>query len=508
MHRLSAGLGALGLILTSCEHPEHAHLPPDAQVFADNGVANAGIDAAIADGGTADIDVRDAAVREVEDLGPQPPADLGPTDPYASDAFLNAPPDHQREGQHLQVVEDMTERFDAWPFEAGWILYAGDLDGSGRAELYVWEDEVPRAEWLEDPLWRQRVVGVFERDGGAWVRRHRIRGFSPSGAFDLDGDGVAELLGIEEFVQRRGDGENATYSVQSAMGVRRATGGPWAYDERLPLLGSFSREGLWMSRIPNAGWPVATDLDRDGRPEVLAGGSQILEWNGVAFDLVHSGSDGSGSRTKAIGDLGGDGVMELIYPAAGPVVINSPESRAYHEHGRLVEVRGDDTYVEVGRIATGSNFRQVAAMGDIDGDGRDDLLVGGAWNTSYQVFSSGRDGRLHRLWLGHVEQTLFNDDGSTVLGDVDGDGDLEIVANLNGVLTVWNWAGGRFVQLFGERLCAEPCHGGRVFVSDLDGDGRAEIIASDVFAAVQAGHYPREPHHAARGVLVRSMRPD
>ncbi|HLZ86284.1 MAG TPA: FG-GAP-like repeat-containing protein [Puia sp.] len=75
-----------------------------------------------------------------------------------------------------------------------------------------------------------------------------------------------------------------------------------------------------------------------------------------------------------------------------------------------------------------SQYGPAIATGDINGDGLDDLIVGGASFHSAQVFLQGSDGRFTQTALlpDSVISTKKGDDEGLLLFDADGDGDLDL----------------------------------------------------------------------------------
>jgi hypothetical protein len=175
----------------------------------------------------------------------------------------------------------------------------------------------------------------------------------------------------------------------------------------------------------------------------------------------------------AVGDLDGDGRAEIITgvaPGGGPHV----KVFAIDPAGTPIEVRSFFAYAP-----TFSGGITVAA-GDVDGDGRADIITGAGpgGGPHVQVFS-GADGRVIRSFLAYgpgLTSGIF-----VASGDVDGDGVADIITGVGA-------GGGPHVQVLsgatGATLASffayEPGArvGMRVAAADLDGDGKAEIITA------------------------------
>lgn len=230
---------------------------------------------------------------------------------------------------------------------------------------------------------------------------------------------------------------------------------------------------------PAAGWPqpsnltfgflspVVYDLDGDGSPEVLVGGgSAISAWHGdgtpVAGFPVYVGSTITG--TLAAGDVTGDGAPEIF------------AQRSSYLEG----FQADGTPLPGWPVDYGLSSSYAApSIGDLDGDGtREILVVGYSFGAYSDVAVFEPDGTPFPgfpVTFGSV-QTY----GCPVLGDMDGDGDLEIF--VAGKLDppafyAWDHTG---ALLPGWPTPATYNMEGSAILGDLDGDAGIEAaIASN-----------------------------
>ena len=161
-------------------------------------------------------------------------------------------------------------------------------------------------------------------------------------------------------------------------------------------------------------------------------------------------------------DLDGDGVCEILMTTYG---ITNPygEGWLHAWNGAGAELPGFPVHLTGAAPGT-------AAIGDIDGDG-DLEIVQGTWNYVY-VFNA--DGTSFPGWpkAKYVTQ-------AAALADLDGDGDLEIVVPSGASMEVYNHDGTAYpgFPVTGAHDLTAPS------VGDIDGDGTLEIVAGSFVAS-------------------------
>ena len=504
----------------------------------------AGLDQAVAgdaeiDGGSHDgrpidggRDAHDATDRGLTDAT-EPGVDAEPIsdDPYVQSGafdYLPGPPCIDP----LAVVEDLTDQFEEIPFPTpGGITWVGDIDGNGRAELYVYNRYMlEEPEFIAEPDQGYRASGIFELAGDEWVDLGALRGMVPYGAVDLDGDGRQEIIGSRQYLaEARADAQGQTvYGFGSTFGIRQDKSEmAWRYDHDYRLYVREVREGHFDGFLP-AGMigdvpdMEVTDADQDGWPEILFYYRGVLaEWDGDDFVRVFEPTDplfgfAGSTGPSTVGDFDGDGQMELALATFGPEVPVGDHGRTYlDQHFRILENRGDNTYVHTQRLALRMTDIRGAAAGDVNGDGIDDLLVaaGPVGCVRYQLWTTAGDDTLALAWERDVfmERGLTGNTRTLTIADVDGDGDQEMVVIMDHIFTVWDWRvdearrEAEMVQIHGERVAPEGYGWPHVYGGDLDGDGIDEVVTWD------AGTVPDVDGQRAvwanpRGVLIRRYR--
>ena len=232
--------------------------------------------------------------------------------------------------------------------------------------------------------------------------------------------------------------------------------------------------------------PAVADLDNDGVMDIVMAGqrSELYVFNNdgtlkTGWPQEMDDDDGAAS-SPAVADLDGDGDLEIVIGTYKDLNGNNPEiddARVYIFHHDGTRFTGWPVY-DVDSYGVNST----PAIGDIDNDGDLEIIV------------CGRDNS--KIWAWHTDGTVVTGfpvnigglcESSPTLADIDDDGDLEIFipsgATVYGyhhdatAITGWpqSMSGGN------ERSSAS--------IGDLDGDGDLEIVCGGPDGNVYAWHH-------------------
>ncbi|MDK9704379.1 MAG: FG-GAP-like repeat-containing protein, partial [Sulfuritalea sp.] len=370
----------------------------------------------------------------------------------------------------------------AYDYSGNSVAGIGDINGDGLADLLV------GAPGKNGSGSAGRSYVVFGKADGAAISLSGLgsggfaihgecandnAGFSVAAAGDVNGDGLADMIVGARLNDQVGNYAGRSYVVfgQTAMGAVNlsavATGS-----------GGFTITG--QTTTDQSGFSVAGagDVNGDGLADLIVGspgnnGSTGRSYvvfgrsdNPTNIDLSTLGSggfaitgqavnDNSGKAVAAAGDVNGDGLADLIVAAEGNDAGGSNAGRAYVVFGTTntaainlsAVATGSGGFAITGETAQDGVARNIAAAGDVNGDGLSDLIVG-----VYRNDAGGNEaGRTY---------VVFGQTGGTAVN-------LSAVAAGNGGFAI---TGGTTYGASGYSVAA---------AGDVNGDGLADLIASD-----------------------------
>ncbi len=369
----------------------------------------------------------------------------------------------------------------AYGYDATIVASAGDVDGDGRDDFLV-----ARA---------GRFVRLHSASGSVlreWTPSSQGFGNAVCGLGDVDGDGVPDLAVGEPTFPVPGAGTGGAVHLYSG-----------ADGSLLRTIRGDRQDGYLGFSLADAG-----DVDGDGVDDLLAGAPAA--WDGSGYGpgaaLLFSGATGRlllqveldpfpwefGYAVAGLGDVDGDAVPDFAVGAPGLDLWDRYDSGACFVYsGRtsalLYRVDGRASYERLGEA--------VAGAGDVDGDGRGDLLVAAPGFWSYQehyveLHSPARGAGRERY------STLWDGFAAAIAGGADLDGDAVpdfAIGHTRWQNSNWDLTGAVFVYSGASRELMWTWEGsedgaklgGSLAFGDVSGDGYPDVLA------VRAGHYDR-----------------
>ena len=224
------------------------------------------------------------------------------------------------------------------------------------------------------------------------------------------------------------------------------------------------------------------DVDGDGDLDLVSlsyiGGNAIVSLNngkGV-FTAFLEVPLGNAPNRVVLGDVNGDGALDIIGANAGQG--NAVSVRLNDGTGDFRGDRGQN--VAIGNVPFN------VALGDLDGDGDLDMVVGGYYNATTPGGVSVRfnDGTGTFSGTTTLPITTIDSVADVALGDVDGDGDLDLItANQQDktASVLLNDGTGNFGGKVNVPTSGQPT---RVALGDVNGDGALDLLVEE-FDAVE-----------------------
>ncbi|MGQ4892986.1 MAG: FG-GAP-like repeat-containing protein [Candidatus Njordarchaeia archaeon] len=286
-----------------------------------------------------------------------------------------------------------------------------------------------------------------------WTYKTGDHVYSSPALGDIDGDGKLEVV--------IGSEDHKVYALNGEDGS---------------MLWNYTTGGCVYSS------PALGDVDGDGKLEVVVGSADhnVYVFNGEDGSILWAYTAGNAVfSSPALGDIDGDGKLEIVIGSFGRNV--------YVPSGEVYVFNGENGSM-LWNYTTGGYVSSSPALGDVDGDGKLEVVVGSADHNVY-VFN-GEDGSV--LWVYTTGSWVSS---SPALGDVDGDGKLEVVVGsydynvyvfgFSGLVARWDviWQGlrGTFLgdknflncdyDMDGLSNTWETSHGLNPVNPDADGDG-------------------------------------
>ena len=241
------------------------------------------------------------------------------------------------------------------------------------------------------------------------------------------------------------------------------------------------------------------DVDADGWPDVISGGWTESElcwyknpgkdglargWKWQRHLLVDARAENEAFKLR---DLDGDGVPEIVvfcWVRKAPLVA--------WKLTQTVEGRPGVTRIVLGQSGCGHGY----AFGDVNGDGREDVLCGIGW------YEHPDGDPFARPWKLHPETALPTASSPFLVIDVNGDGRNDLIWGRGHDYGLYWWEQGRpqadGTTTWTEHLIDKTWSQAHSLAwADLDGDGQGEVITGKRVR----GHGGRDPGAAEPACL-------
>jgi sugar lactone lactonase YvrE len=237
------------------------------------------------------------------------------------------------------------------------------------------------------------------------------------------------------------------------------------------------------------------DMDGDGKLDVVAGNfystftiyRNISSTAGILFTTSYGSIGSNGGNNAQIGDIDGDGKPDLVY--------------GYYNDGygsgvyvaRNTSIPGQISF-DRGELAAENYYRNFK-LADINGDDRLDIVLGGQIifrNTATQGIIN-TSSFAPAVTVGDTQ--YFNIDGAFAVTDIDGDGKPDMAVanaynNNHNTLSVFhNKASGTDILFDLPENIDLPAEPGYLAVADIDGDSYPDILVSTSNGIIQPVYY-------------------
>jgi hypothetical protein len=354
----------------------------------------------------------------------------------------------------------------------------GDVNGDGRLDLLVANTCPPGESNLCEDNLVSGTLGVLLGNGDGTFQpatTYDSGGYIPTAVAvaDVNGDGKLDVVVAHQCASSGNCVTGSGAAMAGTVGVLLGNG-----DGTFQAAASYESDGYLATSV------AVGDVNGDGKPDLLAANFCVIDSscaaNGSVGVLLGSGDGtfraavtyGSGAYDAAflvVGDLNGDGKPDLL------VANQCTDASCTSGSVGVMLGNGDGSFKPAVTYSLGEYIPTSMAAADLNGDGRLDLAVLNGGDTITILLGNG-DGTFRQAQI----YALGVDASIVAVGDVNGDGkpDLALVNGGNTVSILLGHGDGTFGQAV--TYSSGGTGASSVAIADVNGDGRLDLLVANI----------------------------
>ncbi|ETR72762.1 MAG: hypothetical protein OMM_01464 [Candidatus Magnetoglobus multicellularis str. Araruama] len=218
---------------------------------------------------------------------------------------------------------------------------------------------------------------------------------------------------------------------------------------------------------------IFEDMDNDGDSDIIAGNENQINRLYINNGFVAGGesfyADSDRSKALAYGDFNNDGHQDLV-------VANNGINRIYYNDGTSTPFQGNAGYP----VTTDDDPCYGVAVGDVDGDNDQDIIFANYSGINKIYPNNGTASPFSGIAAINIGVEM-DDTLSIILVDIDLDGDLDLLTANDGINRLYlnNGTSNPFYGVMGLPVSNDDSITTSIAVGDVDNDGDLDIVAGN-----------------------------